>query len=114
MENSYLTLQFNEDGNKIKVKSGEIGAVINNYDIVEDFGEDNICKKVSEEYQKWLNEGECVNDETERDINKVVDKYISEIDSNYGKYSFSTDFTFYNDDVKVFAKDLKTYDGRTL
>ena len=41
--------------------------------------------------------------------------YISELNSNYGNVAFNTDFSLYVDDkIKVFAKDLKEYDGTTL
>ena len=40
---------------------------------------------------------------------------MEEIKSNYGKASNNTDFYLYDDnEVKVFAKDLKEYDGMTL
>lgn len=41
--------------------------------------------------------------------------YLEEIKENYGKVDYSVDFSLYTDDnVKVFAKDLKEYDGTTL
>lgn len=49
------------------------------------------------------------------DIESYLDKYIEELDSNYGRVDVSTDFLFYDDlQVKAFAKDLKEYDGTTL
>ncbi len=113
----YSTLEFNDkDGNKIKAKSVKIGASINNYDIVKALGEDNIRKEISEKYQAWLDEGNsCGVDEATKDVNTFVDEYISELKTGYGQYSSSTDFMLYNDnDVKAFAKDLKTYNGVTL
>ena len=116
-EDIYPTLEFNDkDGNKIKAKSVKIGASINNYDIVKTLGEDNIRKEISDKYQAWLDEGNsCGVDESAKDVNAFVDEYISELKTGYGQYSFSTDFMLYNDnDVKAFAKDLKTYNGVTL
>ena len=46
---------------------------------------------------------------------EYLDNYIKEIDANYHDVSYSTDFSVYTDqDVKVFAKDLKTYGETTL
>ena len=51
----------------------------------------------------------------ERAILACVFKYIAELKDNYEHISSSTDFEFYtDDDAKVFAKDLKTYNGTTL
>lgn len=116
-EDIYPTLEFNDkDGNKIKAKSVKIGASINNYDIVKTLGEDNIRKEISDKYQAWLDEGNsCGVDEATKDVNAFVDEYINELKTGYGQYSSSTDFMLYNDnDVKAFAKDLKTYNGVTL
>ena len=96
-------------------KSVEIGASVNKYDIVNEIGEQNIRTTVGKEYQKWLEEDECVTPEDEKDVDKYLDTYIKEINSNYNQISSSTDFYFYDDnDVKVFAKDLKNYNGTTL
>jgi len=59
------------------------------------------------------------NDFSEENINKVIneylDRYIEEINKNYKCTDITTDFSFYvDDDVKVFAKDLKEYNGTTL
>jgi len=44
-----------------------------------------------------------------------MEKYIAELKDNYEHISSSTDFEFYTDeDTKVFAKDLKTYNDTTL
>ena len=41
--------------------------------------------------------------------------YLEELKENYGRVDYSTDFSIYVDNnVKVFAKDLKEYDGKTL
>lgn len=100
------------------VKSAQIGAVINKYDIVNTLGEENIRKTVGDKYQKWLDEGapdSCDGLANEPNKNTYVDQYMKEISKGYKDISSSTDFSFYTDDkVKVFAKDLKAYDGVTL
>ena len=112
----YHALDFN--GYDKKAKSAEIGAVINRYDIVHTLGEDEIRKTVGNEYKKWLADGApnaCGNIEDELDVETYLDKYIKEINEGYKDISSSTDFKFYDDDnVKVFAKDLKEYNGTTL
>ena len=102
-------------------KALEIAAVANKYDIISDLGEENIRKTITEEYTEWINgEGKeyCGVDPTkitQNDINQYVDNFIDELSVGYKDISSSTDFTFYNgDDAKVFAKDLKTYNGTTL
>lgn len=111
-DDNYQSIKFNNETMDAKVV--EIGASINNYDIVEELGEDNIRATVGAEYQKWLDNGGCgMGDDA--DVETFLNEYITEIDSNYGQYKTSTDFMFYVDDeVKVFAKDLKEYDGTTL
>lgn len=114
----YTPLKF--ENLKNEVKAVDIGAVINKYDIVKILGEYNIRKTVGAAYEKWLKE-EASSEELEwykKDYpttKDYLDKYIKEINSNYKQISSSTDFYFYVDkDVKVFAKDLKKYDGTTL
>lgn len=100
------------------VDAVEFGSSINNYDIVNTLGKDNITKIVTEAYTEWLKDPDSYNyakEYGELDVSKYVEKFIEELDSNYKKVDNSTDFYIYNDDkVKVFAKDLKTYDGTTL
>lgn len=112
----YTALDFK--GYDKKAKAAEIGAVINKYDIINTLGEDNIRKTVTAEYQKWLDngaEGSCLGKEEEPDAKTYVDNYIKEISEGYKDISSSTDFSFYTDDnVKVFAKDLKQYGNTTL
>ena len=111
--NYYDKIKFN--GDEKEVQALEFGASINNYDIVEGFGEDNIRKTVGDEYAKWLAEKPCGEDIEYETKEEFLDRYIKEIDSNYGNVSASTDFLFYEDsNVKTFAKNLKTYDGTTL
>lgn len=88
--------------------------------------------KYSDEYNNGKNETEFFeNDFSEEGIKKAFDKwfdknlttyseeeskgYIESLKENYGKVDYSTDFSIYvDDDVKVFAKDLKEYNNTTL
>lgn len=108
----YASLKFSDAS---LVKAGHVRANANRYNIVKELGEDNIRKEVGEAYQKWLDEDKCGNASEQPSVDEYLDKYIKEIDSNYNKVTSSTDFTFYSDDeVKVFGKDLKEYNGTTL
>ncbi len=109
----YHQLEFNNT--EKKAKAVEIGASVNRYDIVNVLGEESIRSTVGKEYDKWLAEGACGDPESEPDVNTYLDKYMQEINTGYQQISGSTDFLFYDDEnVKVFAKDLKEYDGTTL
>lgn len=89
-----------------------IGASINNYDIIEELGEENIKNTITKEYDEFISNGGCGDD---LDTETYVAKFIKELDSNYKTVKASTDFEFYVDEnVKLFAKDLKTYSGTTL
>ena len=120
----------------------EIMASFNNYDIVKELGEDKIRETVENEYRKWLKEENVIRDlkdnpeyltwknpktgkeepldiDNEEDLKlyfkQYLDEYIKELNSNLGKEKTTTQFELYtDDDVKVFAKDLKEYDGTTL
>ena len=112
---------INFTGYNKKAKAVEIGAVANKYDIINELGEDNIRKKVNDEYNKWLKNQEeemtmCGSPDNLDEADKLdLDKYIKELKENYQQISSSTDFEFYTDnETKVFAKDLKTYNGTTL
>ena len=111
----YSELKFD---NKTKsVKSTLVGAVANNYDIINEIGEEKIRETVGNEYKKWLADPErnTCGEEYEVDVETYLDNYIQEINDNYTQVSSSTDFNFYVDeDVKVFAKNLKEYDDTTL
>ena len=115
------------------VKSAKIAAIANRYDIVNELGKDKIAETLKNEYQKWLDEGAqsaCENfgmtggsgsfgaeklESGQAFIDKYLDTYINELNENYKHNSSSTDFYWYTDDnVKVFAKDLKEYNGTTL
>ena len=116
-ESGYRELAF-KDYNK-KTNAVEFAAVVNKYDIINELGEDNIRKTVSDDYNTWLKNGGndsyamCGENATEDKLD--LDKYVKELSANYQTISSSTDFLFYVDDsVKVFAKDLKKYNGTTL
>lgn len=106
-----------------KISGMEIIASVNKYDIVNVLGENKIRKTVKEELIKYLNEYNLtIRDIYDRD-NKTdeelfelyLDDYIEEINSNYKKIDASTDFSFYTDEnIKVFAKSLKEYNGKQL
>ena len=100
------------DNKEKEVEVLTIGASINNYDIVEELGEENIKNTITKEYDEFISNGGCGDD---LDTETYVAKFIKELDSNYKTVKASTDFEFYVDEnVKVFAKDLKTYSGTTL
>ena len=105
------------DGNQ-SVDTLEIMAVANKYDIVNIFGEQNIRDNITKRYQDWLNSEEYKKyhaHEENIDVETYVNNYIKEINEGYKDLKSSTDFEFYVDnDIKVFAKDLKEYNGITL
>ena len=99
---------------KDKTKGARVLADYNKYDIIKELGEDKIRSEVGAAYQEWLKDPRN-SEYGEKDVNKYLDGYISELKSNYGKSANSTDFLIYEDEnVKSFAKDLQTYDGVTL
>ena len=108
------------DGNQ-SVDTLEIMAVANKYDIVNTLGEQNIRDNITKRYQNWLNSEEYEEykkyhaHEENIDVETYVNNYIKEINKGYKDLKNSTDFEFYvDDDIKVFAKDLKEYNGITL
>lgn len=134
-ENFYLNgvaqVSEKEFGENKQVVSGmKVEAALNNYDIINDLGEDYIRQIVSEEYRKWAKElvidddgysGKLSDETIEKNLNEFLDGdgvyrgYMAELGDNYGNVYYSTDFSLYVDeDIKVFAKDLKEYDGTTL
>ena len=110
-DDSYPAMKFNGIDN---IKSVEVAASFNHYDIIKDKGEDNIRKTVTDDYQKYLNEhpeeaNACPS------VKEYVDKYIVDIGENYKKSDISTDYYISDtENEKVFAKNLQTYDGTTL
>ncbi|MBO7717982.1 hypothetical protein J6S37_00595 [Candidatus Saccharibacteria bacterium] len=102
----FSKISFNE---KDGVVAAEIGASANRYDIIKELGEEYIRETVQKEYEKAVQEDEI--DPSDFDL----DTYMEELAKNYGTVSESTDFLFYDSNSeKVFAKDLRQYDGTTL
>lgn len=112
-DEDYHSLTFN---GKENIKSADVKAAINNYDIVKELGENKIREEVGAAYKKWIEANPSfVSEYFPADVNKYMDKYIGELKENYGRVDYSTDFMIYDDNnVKAFAKDLKTYDNTTL
>lgn len=107
--------EFN-GGNEV-YSAMDVIATINKYDILEELGEDNIKATVKDDYRQYLKNMDEYQDETQVDnyLKTFFETYIPELDTNYGKIFETTDFEFLvNDDVKVFAKDLKESDGTKL
>ena len=94
----------------------EFAASINDYDIINVVGEDAIRSTVKDAYNKCVEESNGVGCEIGgTTIDKYLDDYVKEIGENYGKVDVSTDFQMYVDEnVKMFAKDFKEYDGAQL
>jgi len=100
------------DFNGKKVKATEIGASINNYDIIKDLGEDTIRKTVGDKLKEYMDNGGEMCDYS---YDEFMDKYMKEIGENYKQVDSSTDFYLYDSsELKAFAKDLQTYDNMTL
>ena len=107
----YPSMKFNGVDN---IKSVEVGASFNHYDIIKDKGEDNIRKTVKADYEKYLQEHP---EEVEPcpSVDEYLDDFIKDIGTNYKKSDISTDFYVGDTEAeKVFAKDLQTYEGKTL
>ena len=105
------------EGNKEDVAVMDVVASFNNYDAVKKAGgEAAYKKKVKDYYDQCLKENPIESGEDFTfDVDKEVDEVYKEVTNAYGKEDMTTDFLFYvDDDIKVFAKDLKKYDGTTL
>lgn len=110
------------EGIDTEISGMGIIASINNYDIVNTLGEENIRKTVGDEFRKYLNEASewekeyyLEGKDVETAVKEYLDTYINEINRNYKSVDKNTDFYIYEDEeVKAFAKDLKEYDGITL
>ena len=115
-DSGFHALKF--DG-KENIKSANIKAAFNNYDAVKEIGRDKIKEEVGKAYKEWLTteegKSEVASGWAEADVDKYLETFIKELNENYGREDASTDFMIYTDDnVKAFAKDLKTYDDKTL
>ena len=118
-----MNLLSNEfEGVENKISGMGIIASVNNYDIVNTLGEDNIRKTVEDEFRKYLKEDTEGNasyylegKDLETAVKEYLEIYMKEIKENYKSIDKNTDFYVYQDErVKSFAKDLKEYDGTTL
>jgi serine protease inhibitor len=107
--------QFDFKGMDKQVAALDFDVSVNRYDIFTELGEDNIRKTIADAYEKAKadpDSGLCGDEGT---TEEVVNQFVKDLKPNYKSFAKSTDFEFYvDDDVKVFAKDLKTYDGITL
>ena len=99
-----------------RVVGMEVGASFMNYDVIKAHGgEDAYRKELTEWHVNCYNNLDETQKFTAEDVSKEVDEVINSIKEAYGDEKLSTDFSLYVDDnVKVFAKDLKEYNGRTL
>ena len=103
-KSQFSTISFNNGA--VQAKAAQIGASINNYDIIKELGEDNIRKFIEEKYREYLKNPQCGEENTEEQIKSFVNEYIKTLGENYKQIDSSTDFLFYtNADVKVFTKD---------
>ncbi len=134
--NAFPTTTFNDHENTYAAK---IGTSANRYDIINELGESHIRDTVRSEYIKYHQDQikqyqDKINSEKASDSDKsyyqtiitesqtalnnteaYLDQYISDLSSNFGNLTNSTDFYFLDtDSEKVFAKDLQEYDGSTL
>ena len=115
-ESEYHALKFNGKDN---IKSVSVKAAFNRYDAVNKIGEAKIIEEVGKAYKEWLETEDGKNNlkygYAEPDVDTYLKKYIKELNENYGREDYSTDFALYDDDnVKAFAKDLQIYGGTTL
>ena len=111
------------EGMSEKASSVGFAAAINNYDIVNVLGEEKIKSTLNTELVKFFEEHKDYYlehpEEKERyegsNWDEYVEHYISDLKRNYKISQKTTDFKFYaDDDVKMFAKDLKEYNGLQL
>ncbi len=111
----FSKLPFNNSA--IDVNSLRLAATIHKYDILNELGVDNIRQTIIDEYTDWLNDNNgnpCNEDWPAPEV--YVEEYLEQLgNGGYKTVSSSTDFSLYDDDeIKIFAKDLQTYDDITL
>lgn len=121
---------FDNGEKELEISGMNIYATINNYNIIEDLGEDYIKKTVADEYRKFA-KGEEYDTEhaygdfplsdnisdvgIQKDLDEFLPRYVDDLKNNYHKLGATTSFSIYtDDDVKVFTKDLKEYEGTIL
>ena len=110
-----MKVDFNDEEEALGM---HFGSIYNNYDIIKDLGEANIRATVKKAYEKYLADEDVQEylrnypEDRIEDFDKYLDNYIKDLKSNYKKSGTSTDYRYYVDNsVKVFAKDLKKYNG---
>ena len=140
LDDTLTMMKFDNDQD---VSSMQVYASINNYDVIETIGEENIRQIVYDDFKNWAlgtgayqdsyytgqsdDFGAFNGDYSDENIDKVFNEwfnegsfntdegYIDSISKNYGRIDYSTDFEIYVDEnVKAFAKDLEEVDGTTL
>ena len=112
------------EGQEGKFEYSQVLADFNRYDIITELGEDKIREEVTAAYNEWLKEGDNSNYQwydsnivphVATEVDLYIDNYMEQLKSNYNSAINNTDFYLYTDNnVKVFAKDLKEYDGLNL
>ncbi|MBR3720319.1 MAG: hypothetical protein IKN09_01065, partial [Clostridia bacterium] len=112
-EESFESINFN---GKENIKGAKVLASFNKYDVVKTLGEDRVRKEIGDAYDEYLKTDEAkIIGEKPSEKESIINSFIKDLNENYGKAVVSTDFMLYDDDnVKGFAKDLKTYNGTTL
>ncbi len=114
-DGGFTKLPFNNS--TLDVNSLSLAATIHKYNILNELGVDNIRQTIIDEYTDWLNDnGERPCGEEWPAPEVYVEEYLERLgNGGYETVSSSTDFSLYDDDeIKVFAKDLQTYDDITL
>ena len=114
LSSGYSALEF--EGMKENTKATRFAAVANRYDIISELGEDKIKTVIKDEYNKWINsEYACTDGYEGKTAESIASEFVEDLKKNYNSLSASTDFYFHDDsDYKVFAKDLKEYNGTQL
>lgn len=128
--NAVVRREFDNGTKKTNVSGMEFFASMDNYDIVNILGEENIRKTVGDAYREWIGkqtQGWYYDgsryivltdpDTIEEVIASYLDRYITHLKGNYQELGekASIDFMMYaDDDVRAFAKDLEEYDGVQL
>ncbi len=109
-EVDFPPITFDGKANK---KSVEVLSNFNRYDIIKELGEEQIRKEIIDAYNEEVNNTGRI--PFNKSAEEVASDFIEDLKQNYNKEKISTDYYFFVDDtVKVFAKDLQEYDGKSL
>ncbi|MBR1385688.1 MAG: hypothetical protein IJ568_02535 [Bacilli bacterium] len=104
---------YTSPSDKSEVAALDIKASFNNYDIIKDKGLENFKKEIYNYYKDCYKEQNL--NTSDEDLNKYVNEVIEAVENDKNREDMTADFSIYVDDeVKVFEKDLKTYDNTTL